>query len=354
LPEGNRDEQHWGEAWSDVLDDGRYSLKAFVQGQGCEAHLEGPPDPITGLEYSRDIHIGNNSPEISFHAVMKNVTGHPIRWSMQSVSQYDTSDAVNPQSYNHDFWAFTPVNPASAYLGQYHVRAGPADDPSFAVRNGLFALHWLYLQDEVWVDSLGGWVAVVDGSTKYAMVERFTCDPGAPYPGKATVIFYVNGPSLRLNKQGMPDMAPVDPERTPYYMEAELNSPLVTLKPGQTYAMDTDWFPTRAEDDVESVAYPGVIDQPLSAKASGGKILLSGTFGVFFPGQLVAYLYNRRGVNVGMIPFERVTPLDLVKVNYGIQAPNSAARVSLHLKSPQGIDRGSLGEAWISGEDDGS
>jgi hypothetical protein len=353
LPEGNRDEQHWPGAWSDVLDDGPYSVKASDHAQGCDIHLEGPPDPITGLQYSRDIHIGNSSPEISFHAVMKNVTGHPIQWSMQSVSQYKTSDPANPQSYNHDFWAFTPVNATSAYLDKYHVRSGPADDPSFALRDGLFTLHWLYLQDEVWLDSREGWIAVLDGSTKYAMVERFAYHAGADYPGLATVIFYSNGPSLQLNEQGMPQMTPADPGRAPYYMEAELNSPLITLKPGETYAMDTEWLPTRSEDDLMSVASPGVIDKPLSATAIGGKMTLSGTFGVFFPGRLVAYLYNRRGANVAMIPFEQVSPRDLLKIHREFPITPAVARVSLHLRSSGGVDLGSLGEAWVTGEGHG-
>ena len=52
--------------------------------------------------------------------------------------------------------------------------SGPSDHPSFSVRNGsLFALHWTYLEAEVWLDSPTGWVAVVDGLQQYAMVERF-------------------------------------------------------------------------------------------------------------------------------------------------------------------------------------
>ncbi len=347
LPEGNEDEQHWPGAWSDVLDDGPYSLKASAQASGCAVHLEGPLDPITGLQYSRDIRLGNDSPEVLFHAVMKNITGHPIRWSMQSVSQYNTADPGNPQTFNHDFWAFTPANPTSAYLDQFHVRAGPADDPAFAVRNGLFSLHWLYLGDEVWIDSTGGWVAVVDGLTKYAMVERFRYHEGAHYPGKATVIFYTNGPSLRFNARKMPELAPFNPQDTPYYMEAELNSPLVRLEPGESYAMDTKWFPTRAEDDFVTVADAGVVDRPLAASAAGDKVLLAGSFGVFFPGQLAAYLYDQRGVNLCVIPLQRVSPLDLLNLHQEIQVPPSAVRVSLHLKDLRGVDRGSLGEARI-------
>ncbi|MGH9448010.1 MAG: hypothetical protein ACRD3O_20150, partial [Terriglobia bacterium] len=223
MPEGTKDEQHWAGPVSGPLDDGAYTLRVLSQGPECAVELSGPPDPQTGLEYSRDIRIGSSSPEILFHAVMKNITGHPLRWSVQSVSQYDTAGRHDASTYNHDFWAFTPANPASSYLEGYHVRDGPAGDPSFSICDGLFTLHWLYLQSEVWVDSPGSWIAVVDGSTQYAMIERFHPHPGASYPGKATVIFYTNGPSMRLNGEGIPEMTPADPAHVPYYMEAELN-----------------------------------------------------------------------------------------------------------------------------------
>ena len=58
--------------------------------------------------------------------VMKNVTGYPLRWSVQSVSQYNVADPKNPPGYNHDFWGFTPTHPRSAYLNGYHVRTGQA------------------------------------------------------------------------------------------------------------------------------------------------------------------------------------------------------------------------------------
>src|SRR5205814_1069011 len=83
----------------------------------------------TGLQYSRDISMGGDSPQISFHAVMSNTSDHPIRWSMQSVTQYDTADSRNAANYNPDFWAFAPVNPHSAYTDGYRVRNGLGDDP---------------------------------------------------------------------------------------------------------------------------------------------------------------------------------------------------------------------------------
>ena len=92
----------------------------------------------------------------------------------------------------------------------------------------LFAVHYAHMAAELWLDSTEGWLAVVDGTSKYAMVERFQYDKSKPYPGKASVIFWTNGPEVRLNNDGVPSLS-ADPDASPYYLEAELNSPDVPV-----------------------------------------------------------------------------------------------------------------------------
>ena len=120
LPEGNNDEQHWTGA-STPLDDSPYAFTVLSDRGKCSVRLEGPPDPPTGLQYTREISIGSDSPEIFFHAITKNSTGHSIAWSVQSVSQYNLAEANDPKQFNKDFWAFAPLNPQSSYLLGYHV-----------------------------------------------------------------------------------------------------------------------------------------------------------------------------------------------------------------------------------------
>ena len=257
LPEGSEDEHHWPGPISDLLDDGNYEFTIVSEAPNCKIRLDGPAEPKTGLQYSREIALSSDSPEIHFHAVMRNIADHPIQWSMQSVTQFDTGDPRVPENYNRDFWAFAPANPNSAYFGSYYVRDGLADDPSFRVGDGLFCLHWLPLENEVWLDSSAGWLAVVDGATDYAMIEKFHSVIGGDYPGKAMVIFYKNGSIIHLDEQGFPALLPAQGENSARYMEAELNSPLVSLAPGETYAMDTEWRPVRikkSKADANSIA----------------------------------------------------------------------------------------------------
>ena len=345
LPEGHG-EGYWPGPVSDVLDDGEYELNVVSQSNPCTLRLEGPADPATGLQYSREISLGDDSPQISFHAVMKNASERAIRWSMQSVTQYDTADSRNPQDYNHDFWAFATVNRQSAYLDGYRVRNGLADDPSYSVGDGLFTLHWLYLENEVWLDSDAGWLAVVDDSTKFGIVERFQYFVGEEYPGRASVIFYKNGAALELDN-GVPVLRSNHPDETPYYMEAEINSPMMRLDPGASYALDTAWFPVRAGKGLLAVTQVGVVERPLAAFLQRDRLALAGSFGVFFAGKLKAHVFDMHGAESNVVELKDVDPLREVELNQTITVSPGARRVAIHLSDEQGVDRGSLGEAEI-------
>lgn len=345
LPEGQGEGQ-WPGPISDALDDGQYSLTASTRDSRCIASLNGPPDPATGLQYSREISIAGDSPEISFHAVMKNVTDHPIFWSIQSVTQYDTADSQRPEDYNRNFWAFAPVNRNSVYYGGYHVRAGLADDPSFSVTDGLFRLHWLYLENEVWLDSVAGWLAVVDQSSGYSMVETFQHVAAAEYPGKASIIFYKNGAALELDERGMPTLRSANPEQSPYYMEAEINSPMVRLAPNESYAFDTVWHPTRAGDDFRAVNAVGMVSRALSACWAGEGLRISGSFAVFFPGKLKAYVSGESNIDPAVFFLANVDPREAVSLNQELRV-KAGSRISLHLEDERGVERGTLDEVQI-------
>ncbi len=128
------------------------------------------------------------------------------------------------------------------------------------------------------------------------MIERFQYIPGADYPGKASIIFYKNGAALELDDKGLPHLRSSTREDTPYYMEAEINSPMIRLAPGESYAMDTQWLPTRAGKDLKDVTNAGIIERPLAAHSTVKGIRLFGSFGVLYPGKLIANFYDAHGV----------------------------------------------------------
>ena len=265
LPEGNDDEQHWV-GNSDLLDDGPYSFRKVSEGRECEIELTGPADPQTGIQIRRTIHLDADSPRIHFHATMQNKTGHVIEWSMQSVSQYDTADPATPSRSNHNFWTFTPANPSSSYLNRYHVRFGPAENPAASVRDdGLFALHYVHLAAELWLDSTPGWLAVVDGDSRYAMVERFRYEKNETYPGKASVIFWTNGPEMRINSEGELSLTSGGDGTPGTIWRPRSIARWSDLRPGETRDLDTEWFPTRAGSEFHGVEDAGIVIHPLQA-----------------------------------------------------------------------------------------
>jgi hypothetical protein len=351
LPEGNEDEQHWP-GNSDILDDGPYSFRKLSEGQHCEIELVSPADPQTGIQFTRTIWLDSDSSRIRFRASMKNVSGHALEWSMQSVSQYSTSVPGDPSKMNTQIWGLTPINPSSLYLNKYHVRFGPAENPAAVVKdNGLFSVHYVHLAAELWIDSVAGWLAVVDGSSKFAMVEKFQYDEKKPYPGRASVIFWTNGPELRMNSNGEATFGGT--KESPYYMEAELNSPMCRLNPDEECQFNTDWFPTRADVDIRGVTDAGILVKPLrGVRVDPDKIRLSGSFGVFYAGRLVAHFYDDRGSSLATILIGEVSPAELVDLATEVTPNGKVARVSLHLVDNRGLDRGSLQEVPVDNRDD--
>lgn len=349
MPEGDSDDHHWVLA-STAIDDLPYEFNLLSRGKRCVIQLTGQADTITGLQYTRTIIVSADSPQIQFHAIMRNATTHPIEWSVQSVSQYDLSDSTNPADYNHHLWAYTPVNTGSIYPDGFHVRSGLADDPSFSISNNLFNLHWIYFENEVWLDSKAGWLAVVDQQSKYGMIERFNYEPSGNYPGRATVIFYKNGPSVRFDKEGHAAIRATTLENTPYYMEAEINSPIVKLAPNQTYAMDTIWNPLRIDSTPQSVTDSGVVTQRLIALRKVDSIALTGTFSPFTSSNLAAVFTDKLGKEVGRHTIRQVRPEESVVLDELLAAPAKAQHVTLRLLDAHGADIGMLDQADINAQ----
>jgi hypothetical protein len=242
------------------------------------------------------------------------------------------------------------------------------------------------MEGEVWTDSPAGWLAVVDGATDFTMVERNHYDSRATYPGQTTVLFYTTGNHIRNrdrpggggngsgNAQGtapgqaastttQPAGAPASGEGAGgtiathaeppiYYMEAEVDSPMVELAPGESYAMDTTWYPTRMGEAFKTATYSGVVGAPLAAVASPAGLTLTGDFGVFYAGTLVAHYYDRGGSAIGTAKLIDVTPVQEVQLQSTVQAPPETFRVSVHLVEHSGPnqrpDRGPLGEAFVN------
>jgi len=363
LPEGNNDEQHWAQSTAGPLDTGDYTLEVLSHGAKCAVRMTGPFDPSIGQRYIREISIGADSPVISFHNVMQNMTGYPQAWSEQTITEYPMSTPSGSDNLNTKFYGVTAINPSSAYPKGYQIQTGPQENDAYSVSDGTLRVHWNNISQEVWIDSPTGWLAAVDGMSGYTMVERHHIVTTKEYPGKATIILYSSGAPRRRTPRpgtgaGTPAGTPAagTPAVTPNpnmsqregpFMEAEVNSPLVELAPGESYSLDTEWYPTRMGEDFKTTTYAGVIGTPLTATATPAGLVLAGSFGVFYTGDLVAHYYGRGGAS-GTAKLVPVTPLEPVQLQTTVQAPPNTSRVSVHLVDAQGVDRGPLGEVAVT------
>jgi hypothetical protein len=342
LPEGNQDEQHWSGSGGH-LDGAPFTLKVLSRGAStCSVRLTGPVDEEIGQRYIREISVTRDTPVIRFHVVMQNMSGFPQTWSEQTITEYATSEPAGTENFNSKFWGVTQLNPSSAYPKGYYVRTGPEDNPAFVVKDKMLRVHWNDIVQEVWIDSPADWLAAVNGESGYTVVERHDLDSLHEYPSKASIIFYSSGEPRRRTGQGQP----VE-EREGPFVEAELNSPMVQLKPGESYAMDTSWYPTHAGQDFVTTTWAGVVVKPLTATLTSEGLALSGEFGVFYAGNLVAHLYPRKGEDnrVKLMPVDPTVP---VKLQTTINVPPNISRISVHLVDPDGVDRGPLGEVQVS------
>jgi hypothetical protein len=156
---------------------------------------------------------------------------------------------------------------------------------------------------------------------------------------------------MRLSSDGIPSLS-ADEDASPYYLEAELNSPMCRLRSGESCDFETEWFPTRAGNEFHGVTDAGILIRPLRATGSeNGKIKLSGSFGVFFSGRLVAHFYDVHGRSLGTMPVADVNPGEPVALDTEIAPPGKPARVSLHLEDEHAVDRGSLQEVRVGSGD---
>ena len=91
----------------------------------------------------------------------------------------------------------------------------------------------------------------------------------------------------------------------------------------------------------------GMIGRELAASPAAGGVRLTGFFGVFYAGRLVARVYDARGVALKTIDVTKADPLEAVALDAVIPAPPEAATISLHLVDERGLDRGSLGQVEV-------
>jgi hypothetical protein len=341
-PQGFDTAEQWAGPPDYNLDGSPFSAEVVTDSADEVAvRVTAPPDDRSGLQLSRVYRLGRGSTRVVVEHFMKNVSGHNVRWGFQEVTQSDTASPNDPLHPSHNVWVFAPTNPRSRFPAGYTPQHGDVRDPAYQPLAGLFRLHYRYQALQAGVDSEAGWLAVANGETQHAFVQRFRFVPGAEYPDQCTLEFWLNGPERFPRQFGAPATAP-DPRQTPYYLETEILSPYFFLRPGEEASFETEWFAARGLASVANVTDAGVTSEPLTARPDGAMLRLQGAFGVFYPGTVSLSLKGSAGDELKSIPLGRVSPAGLLLVDQKIESPAAAYRISLQLRDTRGLDRGEL------------
>jgi len=242
-PQGWDGPHQWPGPGDPILDGGRFTYKILqAQGKRASVHLTSPPDKErTGIQFSRVISLKAGQPEVFFENTMTNISDRDVSWGIWPVTQID---AANPdgEGYNDQLDFYCALNPRSLFPKKYTVLYGLANNFAWMpdYRHDLFRGHYSYKVGKAGIDSPGGWLASVDDKTGYVLVQRYKHFPGKKYPDECSVEFWINGAGSFIAAKRFIQNEP-DPKKTPYYFEMEIFSPLVTLRPRQSYTFRTEW-----------------------------------------------------------------------------------------------------------------
>jgi hypothetical protein len=355
-PQGWDNDRQWPGPPDPILDGGPYTAKVIKkQGRTTAIKLTSQKDKRTGIQFSRVLRISDDTTHVGIDAIMTNIDTKPRRWGIWTVTQFDTRSR-HGDGYNQNFRAYCPVNPQTRLYKGYRVMYGVVNNTSFKpdYQKGMMRVHYEHRVGKIGLDSSAGWVATVDATDGYVFVHRFTYEPDKPYPDDSSVEFWCNGLG-EFVAWGKVNKMPEDPKENPYLMETEILSPFAGLQPGQSCTFHYDWYAAKIPADTEVVACRdvGVTCQPLTARLRGGKLALTGTFGVFYKADCRFVFFDENGQKIKELLAEvPITPLQAFVLSQGTRifasaVPLNAVRIAIHLYDAGGQFLGELAGAEI-------
>jgi len=348
-PQGWDNDQQWPGPPDAVLDGQPYRAETDLASGAIR--LTSRDDPRSGIRFSRQIRLDPHSTRVSIEATMTNIDDKPRRWGIWAHTQLDAG-LPDSDDYNRLMKAWCPINPRSCFDRGYDVIFGEEDNSSFQADadQGLMQVIYRYQVGKIGLDSHAGWVATVDGREGDVFVQRFKYEPQKAYPENSSVEFWHNGVGRIYAYNKWLEMAD-DPQENPYVFESEVLSPFARLLSGESYTWNYDWYACRIGGDfpVVDCSDVGVVSKPLACRPVGGRLRLTGRFGVFCPGRLVLNAYNesRQIVATELVDGD-VTPTSPVLLDRVFRLPTEASRVALVLHDTAGSPVGEVARCTVS------
>lgn len=242
-PQGWSGREAWPGPPDPVLDGGAYSWRAAEEtARSAAVHLESPPDAYTGLTFSREIRIFENSPTIQITHEMRNNSTRRVRWAIWQVTQHAASRPLEIH--------------ACARRARQIYGDKPFEHAQFDADDGgrLWKLEYANQVAKFALEMEQGRIAGM--SSGVALIEEFPLFPGRRYPDGAQAEVWVNGSGAYTITTGEGQTRRVDmsaePDGRHAFVETEILSPLVDLAPGEAYVFPVTWRLARVADDAPS------------------------------------------------------------------------------------------------------
>ncbi len=317
------------------LDGGKWTGEIVQRaGQVGEIKLVSPADSaVTGLQITRVVRLFAGGTRVEVSETFSNVSERDIRWSVWDVTQVPGA-LKDGSAGDEESRIYFPINPQSKFEGGFQkLVADTAGDSQWAVdkEHGLVKVSYRHQTGKIGADSAAGWIAHVDEIHNLAYIKRFPVEKLGEYPDQgSTVEVYTNG--------GAP------------YMEVEVLSPVVALKPGQEQTVVRNWYATSTPGPVREANDVGVTQKPLQCRRDGDKLKVGGTFGVFAEGTVALSWADQDGRATDEITTLPASPTAPLSIDQALPAPKGAAGLVLVLRNANGAPLGELARADLPAE----
>ncbi len=304
------------------LDGGTWTGRIVkARGDVAEIELTSPADrQVTGLQIIRRVRMFAGTTRVQITETFRNVGSRDVEWAIWGIAQVPGSLASTEQ-FSEDSRIYLPLSRASRFEGGYRQIVGSDSSQWRPVAGGrVLEVGYRHVTAKIGADADEGWICWVDDRHDWAFVQRFEIEPGANYPdGGCSVEVFTSGDAA--------------------YMEAEFLSPLKKLRPGERFSFTVDWYATRLGGPVVAVTDGAAVSEPVVLKAEGGRKVVSGVLGVFWPGKLVIVPLDASAKLAGKRISLEVQPDKMVKLSRAVEADADATQVVVKLEGKAGNAR---------------
>lgn len=311
------------------LDSGKWTGKILTAtGRNVEVELRSPEDKLTGLQITRSVKLFGASSQVRITEKITNIGNDTTEWAFAGFAQVPGS-LESGEKYSEKARLYLPLNADTKHKPGYVTLKPGGTGQLKVLPENLLQVSCQGEAARIGADSVAGWLAYVDEMHEYALVERFAANKLATYPEQdSTVLLEVAG-----------DLP---------YMQTGICCPTRSLRPGESYDLILDWYATRVGGPIVNTGEVAAIQKPLKVERADGKTKLTGTLGVFMPGNLAFTLQNAEGKTIGQPTTLKVTPAEVVKLEQSLPTEAEAKTLVVELQNASGTPLGEIAKLSLA------